>query len=154
MSQANAPGPAMPVMCFHCARFVASHGFAAVSFTHRTVSPACVRGKSWSANLKFKTHLVDTRLSPRTQSLLRLSHANVHSRVFCVFSSPVRLQSSRAPFLSCCVVRVVDSQGAWSASPLHADLQPLICGPHEGATSLKDVVGLSTFGVERGFSAS
>lgn len=29
--------------------------------------------------------------------------------------------------------------------PLKADLQPLICGSHEGGTSVKDVVGLSTF---------
>lgn len=49
------------------------------------------------------------------------------------------------PCLSRCVLCVVESQGSKSASPFHADLQPLICGSHEGRTSLKDVVRLSTF---------
>lgn len=51
----------------------------------------------------------------------------------------------RGPCLSRCVLCVVESQGSKSASPFHADLQPLICGSHEGGTSLKDVVRLSTF---------
>lgn len=58
--------------------------------------------------------------------------------------APLRLRS-RGPFLSCCELCVAESRGTWSASPLHADLQPLICGPHDGVTSLKDVVGLSAF---------
>lgn len=62
----------------------------------------CVCGKSWSANLKFKTQLVDTRLSPRTLSLLRLAHTNEHSRVVFFFSSPIRLQKQRAVPVTLC----------------------------------------------------
>lgn len=130
-------------MRFHCVLFVASHGLAAVSFTHRAVSQGAFVGNVWALIWNFKTRL-DSSLTPGSHRALShnwwLSHANVHSPP----PPPLRLQSS-GPFLSCCVLCVAESQGTWSASPLHADLQPLICGPHEGVTSLKDVVGLSTF---------
>lgn len=73
---------AMPVMCFHCALFVASHGLAAVSFTHRAVSQGAFVGNVWALIWNFKTRL-DSSLTPGSHRALShnwwLSHANVHS---------------------------------------------------------------------------
>lgn len=48
------------------------------------------------------------------------------------------------PVKLCAVCCVLWIHGA-VASPSRADLQPLIRSSHEGVTSVKDVVGLSTF---------